>query len=387
MTSSATDAEIMIVGAGLSGLACAYLLAETGRSVLVVEAREEPGGRIRSVFDDTTGHYLADLGPTWVWPAYQPVVRRWIDRLGLELFSQFTNGNAVLDYGPDAAPDVRFLPAQDGNMRLKGGPQALIDQLIAGLPEGTLLTGSPVKSVSVTRQGMDVSVSGDDEKTFRCEHLIVALPPRIAERTIEWRPGLPPSLTAAMSQTPTWMAPHAKVVALFERPFWRDNGLSGRIASQAGPIVEGHDHSSPEGSPAALFGFIGWPHTLRAEAGSHLKVHVRDQLHRCFGPACLEPRSIHVEDWATDRYVTSPRDLAEPMSHPETGPDILRSPHAEGRLWFTGAETATRSPGLIEGALDAAERTAGQLSALGRSSLSDDRSVPASPQVSKSGIR
>jgi monoamine oxidase len=37
-------------------------------------------------------------------------------------------------------------------------------------------------------------------------------------------------------------------------------------------------------------------------------------------------------------------------------PDILREPYADGRVLFASAETAVRSPGLIEGALDAAER-------------------------------
>jgi len=327
--------------------------------VRVLEARQHPGGRIRSVFDRTTGRYLADLGPTWIWPAYQPVIRRWVERLELETFPQFDTGNAVLDYGPDMPPEVRFIPGQDGNVRLTGGPQALIDALTARLPAGSLVTDAAVTAVSSAVEGMEIGLA--DGTGLRCERVIVALPPRIAAAAIDWQANLTPSLLNALAATPTWMAPHAKVAAIFERPFWRDMGLSGRIASQAGPIVEAHDHCGPDGSPAALFGFIGWPRETRLQAGCDLEAHVRAQLQRCFGEDSPAPLSVHIEDWAGDPLVASPSDLAGPMMHPDVGPEILRQPHADGRVWFAGAETAARSPGLIEGAFDAAERAAADL--------------------------
>ena len=360
MTSPNTEAEIAIIGAGLSGLACAVLLSETGRTVRILEARERPGGRIRSVFDQATGSYLADLGPTWIWPAYQPVIHRWVERLELETFPQFDIGNSVLDYGPDTPPEVRFLPGQDGNVRLAGGPQALIDALTACLPAGSLTTSTAVTAVSETAEGMVIETA--DGTALRCERVIVAVPPRIAA-AIDWQPELNSPLLNALAATPTWMAPHAKVAAVYDKPFWRDRGLSGRIASRAGPIVEGHDHCGPGGSPAALFGFIGWPHETRLQAGQDLEAHVRAQLLRCFGEDSPAPLSVHIEDWASDPLVASPSDLAGPMMHPEVGPDIVRQPHADGRLWFAGAETAVRSPGLIEGAFDAAERVVSDLTA------------------------
>ena len=359
MTSPGKHVETVIIGAGLSGLACAFLLAERGRSVRVLEARHRAGGRIRSVFDRATGSYLADLGPTWIWPAYQPVIRQWIDRLGLQVFPQFDTGDAVLDYGPDVAPEVRFLPSQEGNVRIAGGPQALVDALTERLPADSVITGASVTAVSQTAGGMTVDIAGGAAIT--CENVIVAVPPRIAASTIAWHPGLAPALLNALDAMPTWMAPHAKVAAIYETPFWRERGLSGRIASRSGPIVEGHDHCGPDGSPAALFGFIGWPNEMRAQAGPELEAHVRAQLTRCFGDNCPALLSVHIEDWAHDPLVASPGDLAGPIMHPETGPNVLRQPHLDGRLWFAGAETAARSPGLIEGAFDAAERSCANL--------------------------
>ena len=363
--------DIVIIGAGLAGLSSALLLAEAGKTVRVVEARAKPGGRIRSVFDKDSGHYIADLGPTWIWPAYQPTVARWLQKLGLETYSQFETGNAVLDHGPGHEPEIRFLPGQDGSFRPVGGSQALIDRLVARLPGSVILTGNRVQSVSSTPDRLGIGIAGDKPSYMACETLIVAVPPRIALHTIQWDPALPPDLARALGMTPTWMAPHAKTVVLYDRPFWRDTGLSGRIASRAGPIVEAHDHCGPDGSPAALFGFIGWPHDARAEAGPDLESQIRAQLRRCFGADSPEPKSIVIEDWAADPLVTSPGDLTGPMSHPQTGPGVLRQPHGQDRIWFAGSETARQSPGLIEGAFDAAEQVVSRLLSLNR--VGEDR--------------
>lgn len=347
--------DVTILGAGLSGLACAVLLTEAGLSVRVLEAAERPGGRIHSVFDPATGTALADLGPTWVWTAYQPVVGRWLKKLDLTTFAQFDEGAALLDHGPDRPPTTALLPGQDGSVRLVGGPQAFIDALVDRLPPDCLKTGCRAVAVDMSSDAVTVTVS--DGRHFESARNVVALPPRIALQSLAFTPDLPRDLRAALAASPTWMAPHAKAAILYEKPFWREAGLSGRLASQTGPIVEAHDHSGPDGSPAALFGFIGWPHAVRRQVGADLKHAVHAQLKHCFGADSPDPIAIHIEDWATNPLVAAPADLTGPMAHPQVGPEVLRRPHADQRIRFTGSETARRSPGLIEGAFDAAEQT------------------------------
>lgn len=225
MTFRAGDTDILIIGAGLSGLACALLLAESGRTVRVAEARTSPGGRIRSVFDPKTGAYLADHGPTWIWPTIQPLISQWVDKLALKTFPQHETGDAILDYGPNAAPAARFLPGQSGIARIVGGPQAIFDQMVGRLPQGIVLTGLPVTSVQVTDTGVVLETRNGDGPALTAEQVIVAVPPRIALDTILWKPRLPDEPARALDAMPTWMAPQAKVVAMYERPFWRTTGL------------------------------------------------------------------------------------------------------------------------------------------------------------------
>jgi monoamine oxidase len=118
--------DIVVIGAGLSGLTAAATLCNSGAKVQVFEAGTHIGGRIRALRDPVSQHALADLGPTWVWPKYQPIAARWLEELGLSTFEQFNEGDAViLGYGP--APVRQPLPGQDGMVRIVGGPTALIE--------------------------------------------------------------------------------------------------------------------------------------------------------------------------------------------------------------------------------------------------------------------
>ncbi len=52
--------EVIIVGGGLAGLSCATALRAAGRDPLVLEAAEEPGGKVRS---ERRGGFLLERGP------------------------------------------------------------------------------------------------------------------------------------------------------------------------------------------------------------------------------------------------------------------------------------------------------------------------------------
>ena len=53
------EREVVVVGAGLAGLACASALHRAGRAVRVLEASEGVGGRVRT---DRVDGFLLDRG-------------------------------------------------------------------------------------------------------------------------------------------------------------------------------------------------------------------------------------------------------------------------------------------------------------------------------------
>ncbi|MCW2816450.1 MAG: amine oxidase [Nocardioides sp.] len=79
------DADVVVVGAGLAGLGCALALEDAGLEVVVVEAADAVGGRIRT---DVVDGFKVDRGFQLLNPAY-PEVRRVVDvdALGMQSFA------------------------------------------------------------------------------------------------------------------------------------------------------------------------------------------------------------------------------------------------------------------------------------------------------------
>lgn len=338
--------DIVVIGAGLSGLTAAATLCAAGAKVQVLEASSHIGGRIRALRDPVNQRALADLGPTWVWPKYQPIAARWLAELGLSTFEQFNEGDAVI-LGYRSTPVRQRLPAQDGIARIIGGPTAVVDALASRIGHNNIRTSAPVTGIAEVGESQ-VAIQLNSGEIVTTQKVIIALPVRVAHRNL-MLPWAPPNLIDAMRGTPTWMATQAKAVALYERPFWRDAGLSGRIASRTGPLLEAHDHSSFDTKHGAIFGFVGWDPARRSKDPHGLRQAVLNQLCESFGEAALPPIELVIQDWATDCHIVTDLDFSHPATHPDVGPAVLRQAHLDGRVRFAVSEVSDVSPGLIEG--------------------------------------
>lgn len=83
--------DTVVVGAGVTGLTCAWHLTEAGQDVLVLEARDRVGGRLRT--EDHNGSDF-EIGGQWVSPDQEALIAL-LDELGLETYSRHREGDSV----------------------------------------------------------------------------------------------------------------------------------------------------------------------------------------------------------------------------------------------------------------------------------------------------
>ncbi len=337
---------IVIAGGGLSGLYAARLLTQAGADFVLLEARERLGGRILSVTDDGF-----DLGPAWFWPDMQPMVTGLVDELGLAAFPQYSEGDVLIERAGQPLQRFAGFGQMASSFRIAGGTAKLVTALAKDLPRDRIRLNAAVTGAEL--RGEHVVISLADGESITASRVLFAVPPRLMERSIAFTPE--PQTRALWRAAATWMAPHAKFLAIYETPFWRGAGLSGTAQSMAGPMVEIHDASAMTGR-AALFGFIGVPSELRQKIGEgDLKAHCLAQLVRLFGTEAAKPVATFLKDWSVDA-LTATADDRQAGEHPTPVSQPWFDPAWSGRAAMAGSETALEHPGYLEGALLAAYR-------------------------------
>lgn len=86
--------DVVVVGAGLSGLAAARDVIRAGLSCVVLEARDRVGGKTWSVpMEDGRG--VVDVGAAWINDANQSRMYALAKQYGAELIEQNTTGNVM----------------------------------------------------------------------------------------------------------------------------------------------------------------------------------------------------------------------------------------------------------------------------------------------------
>lgn len=357
--------DIAIIGGGLSGLSLAHELVPAGRDVRVFEARGRWGGRIVSLPEAAT--FRHDLGPSWVWPDFQPRLVDFIRRHKLDVYPQWNSGKSL--YQTSATQPAQayldegtYAPAR----RIDGGMYRLIEAVLPALPAQSGMLNCRLRRV--VEQGTHVSLAFEGAVdagagrafTVEARQVVVTVPPRLLANTIAFSPALAPSLQALMRTTPTWMAGHAKAVVCYPRAFWRDAGLSGNaMAAYPGAALgQIFDASAPDGSQAALSGFFALPASVRRTHRDALESLIVAQCVDLFGAQAAQPQEIHIMDWADETATADAADANPPPGHPDYGHALLQTAYWNDKLYFSGTETAPAFGGYLEGALEAAERVA-----------------------------
>ncbi|CAM9839370.1 unnamed protein product [Phaeothamnion confervicola] len=386
---SSFDTDVLIIGAGLSGLVAALHLLDTSSTtrVVVVEARDRVGGR-------TFAHEGLDLGGAWIWPPHHREMERLAARLNVATFPQYDSGwNVVERHG--VANKVHE-PLDGHRLRFVGGAHAIAIALADSLVKlsATVVLGVVAKEIVVNgaaSTGVCVKVDtpnddgGGGTECYTAKAVLVAVPPRVARPPIlHWEPPLSSRLDTVLAATPTWMAGTTKVLLTYDRPFWREMGASGAAMSHDGPIHQLYDSSSGEfkgangalaggasaggtsadGAPPQVAALCGFIFDGRQVPNDILKPRVLAQLQRCFGAMAAEPTSFTVCRWG-NQPLTAGGGGAAGGGHESMGHPLLREACIGGRVWLCAAETDDDNSGLMEGAVLQGRRAAARVLASG----------------------
>jgi len=96
--------DVIVVGAGLSGLIAARTLRQSGKTVAILEANRRTGGRMVSA--KTIANGVVDLGGQWVGPTQTEMVSL-LDELGFARFESYYKGKGVFSWnGRKVAADL-----------------------------------------------------------------------------------------------------------------------------------------------------------------------------------------------------------------------------------------------------------------------------------------
>lgn len=114
--------SVVVVGAGLSGLTAGYRLAESGATVVVLEAGPRPGGRVGT---EVHGGYVVDTGPDALTAGYSNYLKLIAD-LGLQgrvadtaAVVGLVRGGRIIDIDPGKSWRLPFTPALSWGAKLR----------------------------------------------------------------------------------------------------------------------------------------------------------------------------------------------------------------------------------------------------------------------------
>jgi monoamine oxidase len=237
--------------------------------------------------------------------------------------------------------------------RFVAGAQSLSLRMAAQLGDRVQLS-TPVRQVTQTAGGVQVV---SDRVTVRAGHVIVAVPPTLAAR-IGYDPPMPTARDHYTQRSPQGRL--IKVEAFYDRPFWRDEGLSGAVVSDTGPAKICYDVTPADNALGGLLGFVGGDEARKwGDDHEALKAAVVAQFVTFFGAQAGSPREVAVQDWSDEIWSRgAPVNLLGPGSLTRDR-DAIWAP--VGRVHWAGTETATYWHGYMDGAITSGRRAANEV--------------------------
>jgi monoamine oxidase len=239
--------------------------------------------------------------------------------------------------------------------RIEGGAQLISIKMAQQLGR-RVIKNAPVRRIDQGRFGVRVWT---DKYYVSGKRVIVAMPPALAGRII-FHGGMTTLRDQLMQRVPQGTL--GKFEAIYDKPFWRDKGLSGQCISNNGPVKVTFDASPKDGSPGVVLGFIGGSEARKwtPRSPEERRKAVLDQFQIFFDDtAAQNPTAVYEKDWAADSWARGcPVGVLPAGTLIDFGPAITAP---VGKIHWAGTETSDYWCGYMDGAIRSGERAASEV--------------------------
>ena len=416
VSSQEAPVDVLIIGAGLAGLACARRLKSSGKTVVVLEARQRIGGRIST---SRQLGYPIDLGASWLHGISNnvlfPVVANQV-----YLRTVPTNYDNLITIGPDAkpwgtnqtrraeswierfvrdlersgsinSPVSRLVPARvspdqefelianvvhevgadlgqiaakypQGDGRFLRGPDVMVpaglDGLVNYLATGIdIRLGQDVRLIKNGRAGVTATtITG---ATFSAKKICCTVPLGVLQsNSIRFDPPLPAAKVIAINGL--GMGLLDKIVLQFPSVFWDSKQLIRNDSDNHGLWAEWYNLMPVIGRPVLMgFNAASTAKQIARMSDTAIVASALSELRRCYPTKTIPvPNGYLLTRWGRDPHALGSYSFIRVGSSPSYREEL-------GKPWnslvFAGEAISTQFPATMQGAFISGEDAAKKL--------------------------